>query len=31
MPLILDTIFAIKKLTQTHLFDSWMSTGTGND
>ena len=31
MPLILDTIFAIKRLTQTHLFDSWMPTGTEND
>jgi len=27
MPLILDTILAIKRLTQTHLFDSWMSSG----
>jgi len=26
LPLILDTIFAIKKLTQTHVFDSWMPT-----
>jgi hypothetical protein len=30
LPLILDTIFAIKRLTQTHLFDSWMPTGTEN-
>ena len=27
LPLILDTIIAIKRLTQTHLFDSWMPTG----
>jgi len=27
LPLILDTILAIKRLTQTHLFDSWMSSG----
>ncbi|MCH9658536.1 cation:proton antiporter [archaeon] len=29
--LILDTIFAIKKLTQTHVFDSWMPTEKEND
>jgi len=27
LPLILDTILAIKRLTQTHLFDSWMPSG----
>jgi len=26
IPLILSTIFSIRKLTQTHLFDSWMSS-----
>jgi CPA2 family monovalent cation:H+ antiporter-2 len=26
IPLILDTIFSIRRLTQTHLFDSWMSS-----
>jgi len=31
LPLILDTIFAIKRLTQTHVFDSWMSTEKEND
>ena len=31
LPLILDTIFAIRRLTQTHLFDSWISNGTDND
>ena len=31
LPLILDTIFAIKRLTQTHVFDSWMPTGKEND
>ena len=31
LPLILDTIFAIKRLTQTHVFDSWMPTEKEND
>lgn len=31
LPLILDTIFAIKRLTQTHVFDSWMLTEKEND
>jgi hypothetical protein len=26
IPLILNTIFSIRKLTQTHLFDNWMSS-----
>lgn len=26
IPLILDTFFAIRKITQTHLFDNWLST-----
>ncbi len=26
IPLILDSIFAIRKITQTHLFDSWMTS-----
>ena len=31
LPLILDTIIAIKRLTQTHLFDNWIPTGTEKD
>ena len=31
LPLILDTFFAIKKITQTHILDSWMSTDEEND
>ncbi len=31
LPLILDTFFAIRKITQTHLFDSWMSNGEENE
>ena len=31
LPLILDTIFAIKRLTQTHVFDSWMPTEKEKD
>ena len=31
LPLILDTIFSIKRLTQTHVFDSWMPTGKEED
>jgi hypothetical protein len=31
LPLILDTVFAIKRLTQTHVFDSWMPTEKEND
>ena len=31
LPLILDTIFSIKRLTQTHVFDSWMPTGEEED
>jgi len=31
IPLILDTFMAIRKLTQTHLFDSWISTEEKDD